>query len=34
MRKDICVQHWVSNGETRDAFEYVYDLVFRIANFI
>jgi len=34
VRKDICAQHWVSKGDTRDAFEQVPDLVIRIANFI
>jgi hypothetical protein len=34
MRKDICVQHWVSKGETRWVFEFEYArrLVVSISN--
>ena len=36
MRKDICVQHWMSNREARDAveLEHVRELTIRVSNFI
>jgi hypothetical protein len=34
LRKDICVQHWVSERKRWDVFELVNKLVVRILNFI
>jgi len=36
MRKDTCVQHWVSNGEARYAFEleHLRELTVRVSTLI
>jgi hypothetical protein len=34
MRKDICVQHWVSRCEARYAFERLRRSVIRVPNFV
>jgi len=34
MRKDICVQHWVSNCKVLEAFEHVREVTVRILNFV
>jgi hypothetical protein len=34
MRKEICVQHWVSNRVLQNAFEDLRGLTVRISNFV